>query len=908
MGGLVIRVLAALLVAVSVVAPARPAGAHVEQGSAEPAPGTTVPASPGRIEITLTEPSASLSRISLLGPDGEPVEVGATRVSGRKLAAPVPALRPGDYTVRWAAFSALDGHLAGGSYRFRVGHGRLAETRTGGLLPGTVVAVWSRLLVLGGGLLWAGAAVLALLAARSSTAREPDVGFLAAFGARLRRLVPWAVAAALWGEVIALWMAGRGGLPVWTAGFLTGSATGRLVLGRVAVLAAGLVVSWRVAAGRSSPVVHGPVALAYLGLVAFSGHAVVAPAGPLSGPMLDLVHLVAAAAWLGGIALLGLLARPRPEEASGVAALAQRFSAVALVAATTLWITGVFATEQQTLSFSDLPGTVYGRILVVKLVLVALLVAMSLRTAFVLRPALVRAARDSVEAAGLADRLLRHLRLEAPVAVAIIACVALMTSRASPLTLTAATGPGTGRPPLAAPVLATQDVGDRSVALSIAPGTRGPNRLVVSVDGPSVAQVRLRLDGPDGPGAAFSVPAEDGLTVTEVDFPSAGQWIARIGVDGADVEFPFGVADATGDEPAVLTVADLSGPARERCRAEVAGQRAALAEVDRPIAHLVVDVADAGRLGEFGRPSVVLGGCGVDADLLRPFAGERGIPFVAPEGGEGGPSTWAIAPGPDAEGPALARLGFEALSGRSAAVVFEAGDRARQAAEAFRAQFSSAGGTVAGLWEGSGPAAEATVAAVGSLEVDFLVLFGAPEAVVPLAEDLDRRGWRPVRGVLASSSLFGPELPDAAGGWRDKGLVYLAGYHSHDAQLVAAYVRGLLETVPGELPSYRGVTGYVEGAVLADALDAAPAAGRLDRSLDTRFREGWKDIPLAWSPGRHAGAPELALFQFTPPLNIFGILGGAHAAHEIGGGLLYDRGDFQRATAWYGATGEPRQE
>jgi putative copper export protein/methionine-rich copper-binding protein CopC len=916
-GGTCLRLLGLVVLAVGglVTGAQTPAGAHTERAGAQPAPGATVAASPGRIELLLTEPTTPLSRISLIGPDGQRVELGPTRVSGRKLSATVGTLTPGDYTVRWAAFSNVDGHLAGGTYRFRVGQGHLAETRSSPLLSGAIVAFWSRLLVLGGGLLWAGSLVLALLAARPGPAAgTPGLTFLGVFGARLRRLTPWAVAAVLVGELTALWMASRGGLPVWTGNFLLGAQAGRLALARLGVLAAGLVVALGLRGNEHSRLVQAPLALAYLGLVAFSGHATLSPAGPLSGPLLDLVHQMAGAAWLGGIALLGWAVRPQEGDAAGVAELARRVSPVALAAAATLWITGVCATEQQTLSLSDLPETVYGRLLVLKLVLVALLVAMSVRSGFVLRPALVRAAPDSPDARRLAGRLLRHLRLEAPVAAAVIACAALLTSRASPLSLAAASRPDTGGSVVPGPVFAEEETGEREVSLSVVPGSVGPNRLLVFLDGPPVEQVRLRLDAPDRPGPSLWVPSREGLSVVDVTFPTPGQWTARVSAGEGEAEFPVSIGDrgAMKGGLEVLTVADLSGPARERCRDEVIGQQVALSEAGRRIVHTVLDAADFRSSAVPGAPSALLGGCGVDAALLEAVANEREIPLLAPEGGTGAPWAWAVEPAPETEGRALARLVWEGMSGRSAAVVAEPGGRFPAAARAFREEFSSAGGTVAGVWElpGSGPGS--VIANILPLQVDILVLLGTPEVMVPFAAEVERRDWRPGKGVVAGAPLFGPELAEAAPRWRDDGLLLLAGSHPLSARVVAPYIRGLLATVPGALPSYRGVAGFLQGRLLLDALEGLePADGDgLRRALDSRFRGVWRPagITLGWAPGHHSGAEDLALFRFSPPLNIFGLLGGAHARHEVGGGLLYARGDFLRATAFFGASGEPRQE
>lgn len=898
--------------------PARPAGAHPNLERAEPAENASVAASPGRITVVLTEEATPVSRLSLVGPGGERVKIGPTRVAGTKLEADVGPLAPGDHTVRFAAFSAEDGHLVAGRYRFRVGPGRLAETRSGGALSSAIAAVWSRLMVLGGGLLWAAGLLLALLVARPGARRAP---FGEALGQRLRRLAPWAVAAALTGELTTLWIAYRAGLAVWTADFLLGSGTGRLALARLVALGGGLAVSLWLRPSRRSPTAQLPFTLAYLGLLSFSGHAALSPAGPLSGPLLDGVHLLASAAWLGGITLFGLALGPGARDARGVAELARRFSPVALVAAATLGITGTFATEQQTVSLSDLSETLYGRLLVAKLLLVGLLVAMSVRVGFLLRPALVHAAlagdagRDapeSPEEARLASKLLANLRLEVPVAVAIIVSVALMTSRASPLTL--ATGSRSeARPGAPAPIFARQEMSGRAVSLSVLPGAVGRNRVVVAVEGLPVDRIGLRVDRPGRPGPSSWVPVEDGVSATEVDFPSAGVWTARVTVAGGEAEIPLPIGDraAAGDALEVLTVADLRGPARERCRQQVVGQQVALAQAERPLVLTVIDPADLVPDRLPGKPSILLGGCGAD-EVVERIAEERGIPLLAPDGGDGGTWSWALEPPPDAEGRAMARIGSEALKARSAAIAFQPGDRFEAAARVFQDQFSSAGATVQGLWEVSSGTSDVAASEIASLQVELLILFGSPEAMGLLVRDLDGRGWRPAKFALAGSSLLGPELPDAAPNWRDGNVFTMASYYNPDVELVSPYVAAVLDTVPGEVPSQRGLLGYVKGRLLLEALDGVGRGAsreELRRALDSGFRKGWElaEVDLEWGPGRHQGAGEVALFRITRPLNVFGLLGGAAAGHAIGG-VLYENGDFTRYTSFYGASGKPRPE
>src|SRR5688572_27061266 len=142
---------------------ASPAGAHAELERGEPAPNASLPASPGRIRLVLSEPPSTLSQLSLAGPDGKRADLGPTRVAGKAVEASVGYLEPGTYTVRWGTFSDEDGHLVGGSYRFQVGPGRLAELGGTGAALDRTLSIGSRLLLLAGAILWAGSLLLGWL-------------------------------------------------------------------------------------------------------------------------------------------------------------------------------------------------------------------------------------------------------------------------------------------------------------------------------------------------------------------------------------------------------------------------------------------------------------------------------------------------------------------------------------------------------------------------------------------------------------------------------------------------------------------------------------------------------------------------------------------------------------------------
>jgi copper transport protein len=113
---------------------------------------------------------------------------------------------------------------------------------------------------------------------------------------------------------------------------------------------------------------------------ALMGHAVAAPNAVLSVAT-DITHVLAAAAWVGGVAAIALAGLPaatraEPSQRAGAAlALLGGFSRVALMSAALLVLTGVIAAWINLSSLGDLIGTGYGRMLLVK---IGLVVAMAL--------------------------------------------------------------------------------------------------------------------------------------------------------------------------------------------------------------------------------------------------------------------------------------------------------------------------------------------------------------------------------------------------------------------------------------------------------------------------------------------------------------------------------------------------
>jgi putative copper resistance protein D len=176
---------------------------------------------------------------------------------------------------------------------------------------------------------------------------------------------------------------------------------------------------------RLRPLVPLPAATA-VGTLAWSGHGN-ATGGPVGYVHLagDIVHLLAASAWLGGIALLLALVLGRKIEQGTAARALVGFAPIGSLVVALLLLSGI-ANLLFLVAPADLPGlgsSLYGRLLLVKVGLFALMLGLAAANRLRLAPALGRAGTD-LERAAAARRMSRSLGFELILAIAIFALVA----------------------------------------------------------------------------------------------------------------------------------------------------------------------------------------------------------------------------------------------------------------------------------------------------------------------------------------------------------------------------------------------------------------------------------------------------------------------------------------------------
>jgi len=101
------------------------ASAHSFPEKESPSAGQKIASAPSEVVIDFDAPIEKLfAKLEVSGADGQNLASGAPQVSdnGIRMSVKVPALKPGDYTVKWAVVG-IDTHHTEGSYTFTVASG-----------------------------------------------------------------------------------------------------------------------------------------------------------------------------------------------------------------------------------------------------------------------------------------------------------------------------------------------------------------------------------------------------------------------------------------------------------------------------------------------------------------------------------------------------------------------------------------------------------------------------------------------------------------------------------------------------------------------------------------------------------------------------------------------------------------
>ncbi len=467
------QLVAALAILVGVLAlGTTAASAHATLESSSPADGQSVLTSPSEIRITFSEAVTTISGgLSVLDADGKTIDTGNSEiVDGRTLVAPISeSLSDGTYVATYRVLSA-DGHPVSGSLLFGVGEGALdrsALPSSNGDRLWEIIGGISRFIIYLAALVAAGVAF-----------------FLAFIHDRAEdrwRIVPFVRI----GSILALFSAI--GIVMSQAALLTGKGAGavtdstvlRDVLNQnlgwsLALLMIGLAAV-HLSTDIPKKVVSQSLALSG-GLAITVSFAVWGHATELSPTAISLaanaIHATAAALWLGGlVGLVMVLSLRAPETVRSTAGIIGRFSLVAFWSVIALTIAGLTLTiTGSDASLNSILTTTWGQLILAKIGLTLIVVLIAAWNRRKLVPSLITPTEDTSELAVRWATLLRTIRAEAVLLVAVIALTAIVVNVPPARTAVVAT---TDR------VDTTQRVDTGTVQLSVDPAIVGPNTVAV---------------------------------------------------------------------------------------------------------------------------------------------------------------------------------------------------------------------------------------------------------------------------------------------------------------------------------------------------------------------------------------------------------------------------------------------
>jgi copper transport protein len=388
---------AVAVVVMAVAGWAAPAFAHAVLQSTNPPAGAVLSTSPGSAVMHFGEDvEVSFGAVRVFDAAGHRVDQGNAyhpHGDGHAVAVNMPGdLRAGGYVVTWRVISA-DSHPVHGAFTFQIGAG-------GATAAAASTAEAAKLLAVGAGSRTVGVlfGVIRFLAFGSLFVLVGGAAFV--FGVwpdgrrdRRARRVLWAalIASVLTTALaIAIQAPYGGGLPL--SQMVKPSAVnevlhtrfGVIYLARLAVVVMGATPLLRVLlAGDRKPPRWWPPAAAMAGAAilitpGLAGHAGTGMLIGLAIPF-DLLHVAAAAVWVGGLVLLAVAAlAPRPnEQEPSLRPMVARYSHWALGAVVVIAITGGFAAWRQVGTWSAVTSTTFGRLLLAKTIIFAVLVILA---------------------------------------------------------------------------------------------------------------------------------------------------------------------------------------------------------------------------------------------------------------------------------------------------------------------------------------------------------------------------------------------------------------------------------------------------------------------------------------------------------------------------------------------------
>ncbi len=471
------------------------ATAHANYVRSVPEAGASLPTSPRTVQVWFSEPvDPAASSLSVHDASGATVDEGDSRVAPDDTASLIITLKPltpGTYTVIWQTLSAVDGHMAKGSFPFTVGEGHATrsyatlvgqmERNAIALQPPSLIDTLIR---------WSTLAALVLVAggfayAPFALAAPELASFRAALVSKRRRLL-W-VALGLLGITLIAGVALRAAETGPTSA-LSGRF-GLVVLARVVFIALLALLLWR--HWDEMPLIALPCAFLLFSQSLLSHSA--AEAQWLLPTLADWLHLSAAAIWLGGVVMLALVVAPAAltdrTYLKDLGASIMRFSPLAIGSVIVIYLTGIAQSIHFVGSPEALLLTAYGRVLLAKIILGIVMIGFG---AFYQRYVAPRIGAAEDKASRSAKRFRTSILAEAAVGLLLLAAAGTLTALPA--------GRDVVPDPATRVSIMTRSADDLELSLGVTPSGVGDNQFAVRlVDAngnpvPGIQKVVLRFN------------------------------------------------------------------------------------------------------------------------------------------------------------------------------------------------------------------------------------------------------------------------------------------------------------------------------------------------------------------------------------------------------------------------------
>ncbi len=466
-----------------------PARAHALLVSSIPADNATLTTPPSQVELFFSEAvDPNLSKISVMDTNGNRMDAGNAHLDpsdATHMLVSLTTLGDGIYSVAWTAVSATDGHQTTGSYPFAVGNMAMvsmtgaqatpASPFMGGLVFTKALLYLSSATIVG--------ALLFLLLVWKPSLRKADINLsdLPDYERFSHQLILSALVLLMITDVLSLFaQAGQVsghlvGWP-WQPNFMTvllNTRFGALTIARLGLtfILAGLLLPKATSWNR-----YLALAICPLLLLTFSleSHAASEPL-PTLPILFDLLHFAAISIWVGGLisflGAMGSINRLAPNLRTNLTSiLIPHFTIIAMSSVGVLALTGIYSAYLRIGPVASLIDTTYGRVLLLKLLVIAPMLALGAFHFLVTTRWMKRSAQQSDGNLKLVQLFRRLLTAEVVLGLVVLILASVLTTL--PPARSGATASGYSK---------TTTANDLKIYLNIAPGYPGMNTFTTKI-------------------------------------------------------------------------------------------------------------------------------------------------------------------------------------------------------------------------------------------------------------------------------------------------------------------------------------------------------------------------------------------------------------------------------------------